>query len=288
MRAALAHRDPRVVFVAHETSTGRSAARNLAATASDAPYVAFLDDDDRLVEGGLDARIDALEAHPGAVLAHGRAVAVASDGRPRAESTSAIGDRAPPRLYDGLATQLRGSSPLPSTVCMRRAAFDRAGGFADDLPTGEDWLLFLKTSRLGLFIEVDRPVAFYRRHAGQARGSPVEQERALAIWLRRFFDDPATPDAVRAAERRLRGRHRLWISRNYRHAGARADGRRLFLAAVSDDPRLLLLPRRLLRWIACRLGFAPPDDRRGRTPVLNGDLRAILRDGGAAAEDVGR
>jgi len=253
LAALLARRaDARVSVVAHPASRGRSATRNLAATASIAPYVAFLDDDDRLLEGSLGARVDALEAIPSAVLAYGRAVATDVEGRVREGARGTEPTRTTVR--DGLEDQLRGRSLLPSTVCMRRAAFDAVGGFDEDLATGEDWLLFLRAARLGPFVDVGRPVALYRRHGGQARGTPAEQEAALSVWLPRFFDDPATPAAARARGRRLRGRHLHWISRNHRHTGARADARRTLRAAVRDDPSLVLHPKRLLRWIGALLG----------------------------------
>ena len=197
LEALLARRaDARVTFVAHPSPRGRSAARNLASRASAAPYAAFLDDDDRLLPASLAARVGALEAAPAAVLAYGRAVATDAEGRVRegARGTKAV--RA--RVRDGLTDQLRGRSLLPSTVCLRRSAFDAAGGFDEDLATGEDWLLFLRAARLGPFVDVGRPVALYRRHGGQARGTPAQQEAALSIWLPRFFDDPATPDGARA------------------------------------------------------------------------------------------
>lgn len=254
LEALLAARaDARVTFVASAAPRGRSAARNLAASASAAPFVAFLDDDDRLLdERSLAVRVDALEATPAAVLAYGRAVATDAEGRVREGARGAKATRA--RVRDGLSDQLRGRSLLPSTVCLRRSAFDAAGGFDEDLATGEDWLLFLRAARLGRFVDVGRPVVLYRRHGGQARGTPAEQEAALAVWMPRFFDDPATPASARAHARRLRGRHLHWISRNYRHAGAAADARRTFRAAVRDDPSLLLHPKRLARFVAALVG----------------------------------
>ncbi len=204
LEALLARRaDARVTFVAHPSPRGRSAARNLASRASAAPYAAFLDDDDRLLPASLAARVDALEAAPAAVLAYGRAVATDAQGRVREGARGTKATRA--RVRDGLDDQLRGRSLLPSTVCLRRSAFAAAGGFDEDLATGEDWLLFLRAARLGPFVDVGRPVALYRRHGGQARGTPTEQEAALAVWLPRFFDDAATPPSARARARRLGG-----------------------------------------------------------------------------------
>lgn len=247
--------DPRVVVVPRPAS-GRSATRNAAVAATTAPLVAFLDDDDRLLPGALAARAAALARFPQAVLVHGPAVATEADGTarragPRVPAHASAADAV---CGDGLAPQLRGRSPVPSTVVVRREVFERVGGFPEDLETGEDWLFFLRAARVGPFVTLAAPTVLYRRHAGQVRGSPAVQERALAAWSGRFFDDPRTPPEVRARRDRVVARHLAWIARNHRRAGDEAAFRRCFLAAVRLDPRLLLHPRRLARWVALRAG----------------------------------
>jgi glycosyltransferase involved in cell wall biosynthesis len=244
--------DPRVRVVAGPAS-GRSAARNRAVRASTAPLVAFLDDDDRLLPGALRARVEALARHPEAVLVHGRPATMDAQGAPDARSLRAAA-RGRETCGDRLPDHLRGRSLFPSTALLRREAFDRAGGFDDDLATGEDWAFFLRLAAVGPFVFLPSPTVLYRRHAGQIRGDPASQEASLSRWISRYFDDPATPVAARRFRRRLVGTHLNWIARNHRAAGDEAAFRRCFRAAVRENPRLLLHPKRALRFL--RLAFA--------------------------------
>lgn len=239
--------DPRVRVVV-QVAAGRSAARNLAWRSARGARVAFLDDDDVLLPGSLACRVRALDAHPGAVLVHGVAVAMAEDGRLlRTVRTRDVAPRT--RAYDALVAQSKGRSLLPSTVLADRRALEEAGGFPDDMPTGEDWLLFLRLSARGAFVSVEAPVVGYRKHAGQVRWDPAQQEAALPTLLSRWFDEPSTPERVRPYRQRLEARHLAYIARNYRRLGRLADADRCLRSAVAKDRRLLLHPRRLRNWI---------------------------------------
>jgi glycosyltransferase involved in cell wall biosynthesis len=248
-------RDPRVVPVARRPG-GRSAARNAGVAAASLRLVAFLDDDDRLLPGGLSARVAALRRHPHAVLVHGRPAVMDAEGR-EVPGSRAAAEEGAETCGDGHREQWEGRSVVPSTVLLRREVIERAGGFDEDLPTGEDWLFFLRAADVGPFVRLPLATVLYRRHAGQARGDPRAQEEALPRWTARYFDDPRTPPEAAAHRRRLVGRHLNWIARNHRRLGDTAAADRCFSRAVALDPSLLLHPRRLARWLALR-------GRRGR------------------------
>lgn len=252
LRQALdALKDPRVRVVS-APAAGRSAARNLGLQEARFPFVALLDDDDRLLPRGLAMRLEALDRHAQAVLVFGRPATMDAEGRPaRGSSRAATAsiERCAPRLEE----QLDGSSIYPSTVLLRRELIERIGGFDEDLPTGEDWVFFLKAAAVGPFVETAAPTVSYRRHAGQVRGSPAAQEAALPLWTSRYFDDPSTPPFARSRRRRLLGRHLNWIARNYRRTGDAKAARRCFASAIRHDPSLLLHPRRLLRGLGLLL-----------------------------------
>lgn len=65
-----------------ETGSGVSYARNRGIAETSAPYMAFIDDDERIAPGFIRAYIDFFDTHPEAVVAGGRIVAEYVTGRP--------------------------------------------------------------------------------------------------------------------------------------------------------------------------------------------------------------
>ncbi len=248
--------DARVKVVSHAPS-GRSATRNLGLANATAPFVAFLDDDDRLLPGALAARLGALERHPEAVLVFGRPATMEADGR-EVKGSRAAASRGCEEVRNPLADVVEGHRFFPSTVLARRSAIDAAGTFDEDLATGEDWLFFLRLSRVGPFVFLPAPTALYRRHAGQTRSDPAMMEAALPVWTARWFDDPKTPPPARAQRDRLVGRHLAWIARNWRRVGDSKRAASCLRRAVALSPRLLLHPKRAALWCGAVLA------RRGR------------------------
>lgn len=60
----LARQDARVMLV-HQSNAGLAAARNTGISAARAPFIAFLDADDRFLPGGLESMLTTCRAHPG-------------------------------------------------------------------------------------------------------------------------------------------------------------------------------------------------------------------------------
>jgi glycosyltransferase involved in cell wall biosynthesis len=276
--AAEAARQDGRVQVLSQSNGGVSAARNRGISAlagSGAEYMCFLDSDDALLPCAFTILTGALESTPGAVGAHGLAEYMDDKGQPVApgvhgslmanRSTFAPRRQGAPGPDDGAARWLRGR-PLsageattfdslaiygsiwpPATALVRYSAAAEVGGFDASFGYMEDWDFFLRVSRLGDFAYVDRQVAWYRRHPGNARAAsgPGHGAEPLGGWDASFrvavaavryraWSSPANTPAQRRALCRANVREAAGLARRQlgqlgadlsrrRWAGARKD-----------------------------------------------------------------
>lgn len=181
--AAIAQRfardDPRFRVVSQPNS-GVSRARNrvLAETAGEAPYVAVLDGDDLWLPDALDVLTRALDQDPDAVGVQSLAEYIDEQGAPlRPGAHPAVqrrkfrveGRRVVPVEYGAGAgfTDLLVTSGLypPASMLFRRSAVEAAGRYDPAFRAQGDWDMYLRMSRLGHFVELDRQTAWYRIRA---------------------------------------------------------------------------------------------------------------------------
>lgn len=132
-------------------------ARTLAIRDSDHTLIAFLDADDRWHPRKLETQL-ALLTSSAVGLVYSDARAIDEEGRTLGslfQTRRPRGDRCFEHLLDGNFVPL-------SSVLMRRELFDRAGGFPDGYRIAQDYLLFLRASRLADFDFHPEPLCDYR------------------------------------------------------------------------------------------------------------------------------
>lgn len=182
-----------------------SAARNRGAAGTRAPVLGFLDGDDVLDPDWLGERLALLEAHPEVAMVYGSSLYWYSwTGASRSNDfVPRLG--VPPRavqppgslivpMLDGTA-----SVPVPSSILVRRWAFDSIGGFDE-------------TSR-----ELYEDQAFYASIG--LRFPVIADDRVLD----RYRQHPASMTARFAADsaRQARWNHLVWLEREVERAGIR-------------------------------------------------------------------
>lgn len=158
----------RCTLLRRDACGGPASARatGLAALGGDVDVVALCDADDAWTDGKLAIQLAAFDDHPRAALCFGRALVVGADGRPTGERWSE--PAAGVHEGDALRELLYAANPIPtSSVVMRRAALERAGGFASPVRVAEDWDLWLRlAARDEPFVCAPDAVVRYRRHPG--------------------------------------------------------------------------------------------------------------------------
>jgi glycosyltransferase involved in cell wall biosynthesis len=266
-------RDPRLHYVRGHHA-GVSSARNLGVRQAAGELVAFLDSDDLWRRDKLAYEVAFLTHHPDVDVVfsdlekrHGDRV-YPSFMRETAVFSRWLRDAGYP---DGLLLPPREMHlclleevPIkPSALVLRRAAFERVGGFDEGWTSSEDWELLLRLSRAHRFAYLDRPmtVLFISPDSlhivDQSRG-----ETAMIRLLSREQRELAGDAEALAAVRRglvTRVKHFGWHHLDH---GRRLRACRVFLQGFALTGDLGLLLRAVLAWMPRAL--QPGSDSRDR------------------------
>jgi glycosyltransferase involved in cell wall biosynthesis len=152
--------DERVKYIRKENG-GPSSARNAGISASESPYIALLDSDDRWYSGKLEHQLRLIKEHDDVALVHGYQHTIDVQGRIIGTLGHDLRGRVFARLLAG--NFVTGSD---SMVLLRREALDRVGLFREDLVIGEDWELWLRLARDYAFDYVPEFLAAIRVRPG--------------------------------------------------------------------------------------------------------------------------
>jgi len=157
---------------------GVSAARNTGVAASSAPWLAFLDSDDRWLPGKLERQARFIRENPGIMINQTDETWIRRGRRvnPRERHLKREGHI----FIDSLELCLIS----PSAAVMSRECFDRYGPFDEDLPACEDYDLWLRvTARERVGLAPERLVVRHGGHPDQlsARYPAMDRFRVYAI-----------------------------------------------------------------------------------------------------------
>jgi glycosyltransferase involved in cell wall biosynthesis len=266
-------RDRRLTYV-RARHAGVSAARNLGVRRTSGDLVAFLDSDDLWQRDKLACEVAVLARHPEVDVVfsdlekrHGDRV-YGSFMRQTAVFSRRLRDVSYP---DGLVLPPREMQlclleevPIkPSALVVRRAAFERVGGFDEAWTSSEDWEFLLRLARDHRFAYLDRPLAVLfispdsLHIMDQVRGEEA-MIRLLAREQERLAGDPAALAAVRRGlVTRVKhcGWHHIDHGRRIRACGVYLRG-----FSLTGDAGLLI--RALAAWIPGAVQAAPTEDDR--------------------------
>lgn len=173
--------DPRLVCLPNQRSPGGCGARNTGIAKARGEFVAFLDDDDELLSGGLEAQLEALAAYPEAALVYGHAEVVD-------EVYGYSWSYAPrPGLYR-VRDLLAGQCPISSSVVMvRKSALIEAGLFDEEMRSFQDLDMWLRIAAAGEIMAHAGKVAKFVQHEGIRTSINIERriaglDRIIQKW----------------------------------------------------------------------------------------------------------
>lgn len=234
------------VIVVRQANAGVAASRNRGVREIATDWIAFLDADDLWHPEKLRLQLEAAR-ESGADSIFCDLDLIDAAGAPIFSPSSAPLSF---RLEDLLLHAESIPQGTSSTLLVRRATFEAAGGYDEALATMADWDLLIRLRERGAFAHVARPLVSYRRYAGSMSRSVAMLDRESQLVLDKAFAS-RKGGPWSSLERRSRAWNDLVLSGSYFGIG---DVRRAIAfgwRAVVRDPRLfvriLSLPVRRLR-----------------------------------------
>lgn len=222
--ARLARVDARIRVVRLELPVGASRARNRGVAEASAPWIAFLDDDDRWCSTKLERQMQVAETDPEIGLVYCPYVYVGLDGRQRV-----LGAYDPEEPPGARRMIFRRCFIVTPAVLVRRAVFEAVGGFDPDLPQVEDWDLWIRitlSTRLGF---VPEPLV----RVYQTPGSISSRTGPLITASRILIHKLAGNEEI---GRRERANVIYSLGHEMIKQGAETEGRRLLVRSLAMHP----------------------------------------------------
>lgn len=227
-------------------NVGPCGARNIGVREATAPYVAFLDHDDRWYPHKLERQVAVLEREPDVVLVLCNSDRMDAEGR-LLQVGATLTERAT-MLDSPLGRLMEEDQLLSSAILVRRDAFERAGMYDEDLRGFEDFDLCARLKREGRFVFLEESGMCYRVHAASLSHAGKEmvvrsRERFLLRMRDLYVEDEAKQDLIRTM---LAECYSDW-GMNEVKAANRREGRQMFLRSIRHNPRKLRTYSRLFR-----------------------------------------
>jgi glycosyltransferase involved in cell wall biosynthesis len=214
--------DPRVHVLRLDSWVGAGAARNAGVRASRGSLLAFLDDDDSWRSVKIARQVEALAGCDERVAAVETGFDLWNGGR-------LVLRYLPSTDRDLARTLLEKPCLFPSTVLLRRSAFERLGGFDPVLRRGEDWDLWVR------FADEYQAVAIPEVHVDRLETPSPE----MLVWYEEMVRrlEPRIAELPPDERSRIRAAHLLVEAHLLSLLGKRRAARSKALRAMRERPR---------------------------------------------------
>ena len=209
--ASIAKKSPGVTVI-RTANAGVSSARNTGLSRASAPFICFLDADDRLIANALTHLRLTLTSNPEAAAAYGDLQYIDEKSKKYFVPKATTGDaNSPARTQTVTIESLlqRNFIDTPGAILFRTAAVKKVGGFDQSLLYAEDWELYVRVACVGPFLHCGNTVMDYRLHAASAMNNKSLTHRHFEPALSKVFDVPAerygiSAQTLKSYEHRMR------------------------------------------------------------------------------------
>jgi len=214
--------DERIKYIKQGANRGISDARNIGIRSSKGDYIGFLDDDDEWLPNKLEMQVDLLDRLP-------EDYGVVYSGCRTEQDGKIVGEYYPAYQGDVYYQMLRQGFIGTSTILIKRSCFRVAGFFDEELPSCEDWDMWIRLAKDYKFEYVPDILAVYHIHGNQMTFDHLKFIIGTKGVLNKYHEDFS--------------RNRIILSEQYRYLGAlyyltgdKAEGTRFMFKSIKLNP----------------------------------------------------
>jgi glycosyltransferase involved in cell wall biosynthesis len=248
-------RSDRIRFIRHDRNRGVSAAWNTAIKNAKGSLIAFLDSDDLWKPNYLERQVNFLSAHPEvAVVFCDTEIQGSSPMIPSLISVMRVFRelvRANPKVVEHVFSArqmylcLLEEVPIkPTAAVVRREIFDRLGLFDEAWPSGTDWDMFFRISRVASFGYIDQVLAIQNRTPDATHRKFREQDKLflLSIFLKEKAALAHDREALRGVNRGIGGFYNS-LAWTYLESGREKEALLTYCRGYKETHQLRLLKK---------------------------------------------
>ena len=193
----------------YQQNKGISAARNLGITMAQGQYIAFLDSDDTWIPEKLALQAQVLDENPTVGIVYSKMVKINEQGQPCGMKPENPTGRNFKELLE-----IGGDIPT-STVFTRKACFDKAGLFDENLPMMEDFEMWLRIAKHYDIYEIaDKTLSTYYHHGQQITKNTIVVYESLIKLRQKFLKLYPNEAPVKKIKQQIAESH-YTLSRSY-------------------------------------------------------------------------
>lgn len=235
---------PNLRLIRNQQRRGAPSARNIGVAAATGDLLAFLDSDDEWLPTKTEEQLAVLARRPECPAVGCNILYLHEDRGPRQSRNGPVATFA-----DLCRANILGGT---SSTIVRKTAFDAVGGFRTELPSCEDWDLWLRLAKIRDLRLATKPLLRkFQARSGRISTNPDTELAGHAIifaWIYAQIADPTELKATKAA-------HETRMAEIFSHAcfdPPRAIQYAYRALRLNPRPRQLLSFSRTLGWLAYR------------------------------------
>lgn len=236
----------------HKSNGGLASVRNRGVVEAQGAYLVFLDADDELAPGAIEALIRHIAAHPDSRLVIGAHWSVFANGKRSLHKPDPLPDGARQRVRGYL---LHKTISISNGACAMHREVFAVGNYPEQFRNSEDIPVFAQVLARYRCSVLDQPLALIYKHDDSLRHS-VQHARSVGLKLvDELFASSRLPTYLHDLRREYRAQRCLSLFRTFMAVGEREAAKDYYREAIRTNWRVvfnLSYTRKALRlWLQC-------------------------------------